>query len=145
MRRRERDFQTLAANQKTDSTCTPVELTLDAPLPSDGDDRDLWAEMREAEIAAAERLQEEAAATAARRAWCDEFELQPELRRNPRPAAQVPPSTSPVAGAGETQPLSDALKTTLRDLLDLHECGEAVSWPSGFDARTARQRLYPNG
>ena len=114
---------------------------------------DLWGDMLAAESAAEQVRLEELAAAEARQAWCDLFEQQPGLHRNPvTPAATgtatpasrrgaQPSAEAAESSTCETQPLSASLQLTLRDLLELHDCGLPVSWPDGFDARIARERL----
>ena len=115
------------------------------PLPEDpgsdtAEERGLWAEMLAAEAAAEQARQDELAATAARQAWVDAFELQEGLNRSP--VAEPPPSSvQPTASSPEVVPLTSQLRATLADLLELHLFGEPVSWPSGFDALTAQRCL----
>jgi hypothetical protein len=149
--RREQAFKTLAESQLRVQS---------PPVPPQGE-RDLWAEMLNAEAADdADSVEEaevppkpyeapDAAGAAERLAWCVEEE------RRLRPATATSPCGAPaavqlssIAGnatvdhtASLAQPISAALRTTLHDLLDLHECGLQVAWPDGHDERTARQAL----
>jgi hypothetical protein len=115
-----------------------------APVAEATPERDLWAEMRAAEEAAELAATVEAQAAAARQRWCEEFE--PDLYRNPTPPASDPaPVQLRPCERQQQEPLTQQLAATLRDLLELHDFGEQVTWPSGFDARTAHQRLTAEG
>ena len=88
----------------------------------------------------------DASGAAERRAWCDLEEasfatntltpLAPQDRLVPA-ALEAPLPVAPL--------LTPSLRATLVDLLELHDFGEPVAWPAGFDARIARQRLAPGG
>jgi hypothetical protein len=95
--------------------------------------------MRAAEEAAELAAAIEAQAAASRQQWCEEFE--PDLYRS-SPTASVPaPALLRPCEPQQQEELSPQLAATLRDLLELHQFGEPVAWPAGYDERTARQAL----
>jgi hypothetical protein len=96
----------------------------------------------------------DAPGAAERRAWCDQEEAalahssQPscEFTAGPEPGLQLSQARpSQEATSTTDEQLTPQVRATLADLLELHEFGEHVRWPTGFDARIARQRLAPGG
>jgi hypothetical protein len=142
---RQRAFRRLdESRQSVDRTPIPPALDDTAGTNPDAD-RDLWNEMRLAEEAAEAAAAAEAVAAAARQSECDLFEQQPNLHRNPVAAVEHPAPRPAASLPAQQEPITAQLAATLRDLLDLHDFGEQVVWPCGFDARTAHQRLCAEG
>jgi hypothetical protein len=106
----------------------------------------------EAEVAPKPYTAPDAPGATARRLWCDQEESRRQATARPAPTDDAPTTLhlssssvatqNPAAVVSPREPaLSQSLRTTLLDLLDLADFGETVEWPAGYDARIARLRL----
>ena len=137
---RERAFSKLEVSRRASLSTTSTPVVEDAP-PEGGLLIEDLTDESEVEATPKPYESDDAPGAAARRAWCDEEETkqQADLQRSTPPAAA--PTQPRSCERQQREPLSQQLAATLCDLLDLHDFGEQVTWPNGFDARTAREAL----